>query len=460
MATSILIVGLGPGDPLLRTLSAQRALDNARLIILRTRIHPGLSDLSGDPRVIDCDDLYADASSFDALYPAIAARVVAEATALAIGVVVYAVPGHPRFGERSVPLVEAAAISAGLCVEVLPSVSALDVIATTLQIDPLVDEMQSLDALSLTAAIEAEPFGGGLIGIDPRRPVLISQVYSSTVAASVKIALTRLYPDDQPLRVIRSAGIPAEERVIDCQLYELDRQAVNHLTSVWVPALPSLGAFRSHQTLQQIVAYLRGPAGCPWDRAQTHQSLRLAVIEEAYEVVDAVDEDDSQQLAEELGDLLLQVSLHAQIAEESGTFVLEDVYEQISRKLLRRHPHVFGDVTAETPDDVKVTWEAIKAEERAAKPSRAEQLAAHGLPRSMPALQRAASLLGEQRKTTLRHTDPVQMATIGDRILAAVEAAVDCNIDPDRALNAALSRRFPIEAASQRVNPKESTTGV
>lgn len=448
MAATISIIGLGPGDPALRTIAAQRALDGARLIVLRTRVHPGLTDLADDPRVIDCDDLYGAAQSFDSLYPAIAQRVIDQTAALDEGLVVYAVPGHPRFGERSVPLIEAAAMKAGIEIHDLPAVSAIDAVATTLRIDPLADQVQCLDALSLVAAINAEPFGGGLIALDSRRPVFISQIYSSAIAAALKLALARLYPEDQRVTLIISAGIPGAERIVDCHLYELDRQTVDHLTSVWIPAKPGFEADRVPQTLQQIVAYLRSPAGCPWDRDQTHQSLRSAVIEEAYEVVDAIDDDDPHQLAEELGDLLLQVSLHAQIAEEAGTFLLEDVYQQIAQKLLRRHPHVFGDVTAETPDAVIQTWEAIKTEERAAKPVKSDSSPIGGLPRSMPALQRAAAILTERSTAPHRLVTGDEAAKIGDAILAAAETAVDCNLDPEILLNAALNHRFAVAPTS------------
>ena len=443
MASRVTVVGLGPGDPLLRTIAAQQALDAAGSIVLRTRIHPGLDDLATDPRVTDCDDIYERAVSFDDVYVAIAERVC-EVALTADGAVVFAVPGHPRFGERSVRLVEERATGLGIVVEVQAGVSALDTIAGALGIDPLADDVQLIDAFSLVAAVEREPFAGGLVAVDPSRPCLIGQVYTPRVAASVKLALARFYPDDHPVVVVRAAGVPGGDDLVPCPLHELDRQPVDHLTSVWLPALPPLNAYRHPQTLRRIVARLRAPGGCPWDRRQSHASLRQAVVEEAYETVDAIEAGDVENLAEELGDLLLQVALHAQIAEEAGDFAFEDVCEQVSRKLIRRHPHVFGTVEARTPEEVVTTWEAIKAEERATAngddPPPRHPL--DRLPRSMPALRRAATLLGPRKGDLPSDPDSGPVEEAGEALLQVVEETVRAGVDPERALERALRRRL------------------
>ncbi|MFM8593997.1 MAG: MazG nucleotide pyrophosphohydrolase domain-containing protein, partial [Chloroflexota bacterium] len=354
MPAQLVVLGLGPGDPGLRTVAAEQALVNADRIVLRTRIHPGLSAFDGDPRVSDCDDLYASLPSFDEVYAAIADRVIAIATE-ALGTVVYAVPGNPWFGERTVPLVLERAEALGLARSVLAGVSFLDIVAASAERDPLAEAWQLLDGAQVAMAAATQPFSGGQVVIDPTRPCLVTQVYSAAVASDVKCELARAYPEEHDIIVINAAGVQDEERVIVCKLYELDRQPVDHLTSVLVPSMDSLSASHSPQTLQRIIARLRAPGGCPWDRRQNHSTLRQAVIEEAYEVVDAIDAEDMENLAEELGDLLLQVALHAQIAEEDGDFLLEDVYGAVSEKLVRRHPHVFGDVSAETPAEVVKT---------------------------------------------------------------------------------------------------------
>ena len=213
---------------------------------------------------------------------------------------------------------------------------------------------------------------------------------------------------------------------------------------MWIPPLEDLDAARSPQTLQRIAARLRRPDGCPWDRKQTHASLRQAVIEEAYEVVDAIDADDPGNLVEELGDLLLQVALHSQIAEEAGDFTLEDVYEAVNRKLVRRHPHVFGEVVATTPGEVVQTWDAVKAQERAAagKSDDGPRHPLDKLPRSMPALQRARTLIGPRTGDRALDSDPDALAAAGATILAAVEACLADGIDPEQALERALRLRF------------------
>jgi tetrapyrrole methylase family protein/MazG family protein len=430
----IQIVGLGPGDPGLRTLATQRALDEAEQIILRTRIHPGLDDLQDDPRISDCDDLYQTAEGFDSLYESIADRVIAQAQ---VGSVVYAVPGHPRFAERTVSLVVARARAAGIPCQVLDAVSFLDATVATIEDDPIAGGLQLVDAEWLAVALDAEPFSAGQLALDPTRPILVAQVYNRELAAAVKIALSRLYPDEHPVTIVTAAGTAGPTSATTLKLHELDRQNVAHLTSVWVPPLAPLAATRSPQTLTRIVAQLRAPGGCPWDREQSHASLREAIIEEAYETVDAIDHDDMAGLTEELGDLLLLVAMQAQIAEEEGAFRIEDVSDGIARKLVRRHPHVFGEIVAETPAAVIATWEGVKAAERAANSAVPTLMSAYDrLPRAMPPLRKAIELLAPG--ATLRGPGD---AGEGTALLKAVESLLAQGVDPERALEDALRAR-------------------
>jgi tetrapyrrole methylase family protein/MazG family protein len=144
---------------------------------------------------------------------------------------------------------------------------------------------------------------------------------------------------------------------------------------------------RTFEGLRQIIARLRGPDGCPWDRAQTHASLKSYLLEEAYEALAALDEDDTDKLCDELGDMLLEVLLHVQLAEEAREFTLEDVVYRIASKLVRRHPHVFGEEQADTPEQVMARWAALKQEERGDEGS-----ALAGMPLAMPALACAQRL--------------------------------------------------------------------
>jgi tetrapyrrole methylase family protein/MazG family protein len=428
----VLIVGLGPGDPSLRTLAVQRALESADRIILRTRVHPGLQELVSDPRVSDCDDLYQQGETFTEIYDAIARRVIAATDEARL--VAYAVPGHPRFGERTVPLVEAAAADHRLPVAVLDGVSFVDASLNAIKCDALQSGLQIADAELLAAAGDAEPFAAGLLAVDPVRPLLVAQLYNPELATRVKIALTQVYPDEHAILLLQAAGDANDARIDALTLRTLDRADVDHLTSMWVPPLASLNAYRSPETLLRIVAHLRTPNGCPWDRKQTYATLRDAILEEAHETVDAIDEQDFDSLSEELGDLQLLIAMQSQIAAEAGDFQIEDVFEGINRKLIRRHPHVFGTVSATTPDEVIVTWESVKADERAAsQTSEAVLEPIDRLPRSMPVTRKAAELLAP--RVTLR---PPSDATEGDQLLAAIKNLLAKGIDPERALEASL----------------------
>jgi tetrapyrrole methylase family protein/MazG family protein len=151
---------------------------------------------------------------------------------------------------------------------------------------------------------------------------------------------------------------------------------------------------QQYEDLRTVVARLRAADGCPWDREQTHASLRPFVIEEAFEVVGALDENDLESLPEELGDLLFQVLLHTQLAEEAGEFTMTEVMRGLADKLVRRHPHVFGDRTLETADEVNRQWDELKRSERQAS----QQSALSGVPRALPALSYAQTLLGRAEK--------------------------------------------------------------
>lgn len=435
MPGSLTIVGLGPGDPSLRTVGAQQALDRAERIILRTAIHPGLDDLVADRRTSTCDDLYDRLTSFDDVYAAIVERVLGAARQRSV---VFAVPGHPYFGERTVALLLARTANEGVPTTIRSGVSAFDAVCAALGVDPLAEQVQILDAAALDAWQDREPFGGGLLAVEPGRPILVTQVYSTEMASSAKLALGRILPENHLVRIVTAAGVAGAESVTTCPLHQLDHERVDHLTSVWVPALPVLEASRSAATLHRVTGILRSPVGCPWDRKQSHESLRGAVIEEAHEVVDAIDEGDGDHLAEELGDLLLQVALHAQIAEEAGEFAIEDVYDHVNRKLVRRHPHVFGDADATTSEDVVTTWQGVKAQERQRKGEPdIERAPFDRLPRSMPVLTRVAEVM-----STSVVTEPDRSSDhLGDRLLDAVEALVAAGLDPERELEQAFRRR-------------------
>ncbi|MGE5506972.1 MAG: nucleoside triphosphate pyrophosphohydrolase [Chitinophagales bacterium] len=411
------VVGLGPGGIEHLTVGVLRRLGLAGRLFTRTQRHPVVRDLEAMGFSFETfDDLYESAPDYTTLYDAIAERLLAatgargeEAVPLRTRPagempsrvereVLYAVPGHPSIAERSVARVLELCREAGVPCEVVPGLSWLDAAFAELGLDPTGRaDLTVVDALSDAS-------------FSPERSYLISHVFNALTAGTLKIRLMEAFPDDHPVTVFQGAGVPEAHRA-EVSLFELDRLPwLDHLCSVYVPAatgvVPASEQPDAPPAAQQpdappafpldqlvgIMARLRGENGCPWDREQTHESLKPYVIEEAYEVWDAIDEGDPEKLCEELGDLLLQVVFHAQLAAERGEFDMNDVAEVISAKLIRRHPHVFGEVEVEGVSDVLRNWEAIKRGERGAKDRKS---VLDGVPKHLPALLTAQKMQGK-----------------------------------------------------------------
>jgi tetrapyrrole methylase family protein/MazG family protein len=376
---TITIVGLGPGEPIHLTREAWEVLSQADEVYLRTSRHPTIAGLPAHIAFHSFDHIYETLDGFTDVYEAIAARIV-DLGRRPEGVL-YAVPGHPLVGESSVLHILARARQERLAVRIVEGLSFVEPVLSLLEIDGLAD-LQLADATDLAAA--HHPL------LDPDRPALVGQLYGLRLASEVKLTLMNSYPDDHPVTLVRAAGT-SQETMATVLLYELDRdQYFDHLTTLYVPPLPHVSGLPA---FQETVARLRAPDGCPWDREQTHKSLRDNLLEEAYEVLAALDAQDDDKLCEELGDLLMQIAMHAQIATEEGTFRFADVIGQIDAKLKRRHPHVFGNLKVEGTADVLRNWEKIKEHERAISvkdeppPSRLD-----GVPGILPALARAQAL--------------------------------------------------------------------
>lgn len=265
----------------------------------------------------------------------------------------------------------------------------------------------------LLRRIEGAPFSGPVLDVIPTRRTRITGLSEADVAP-VMTLLERSFGPYENVNV----------RPDDELRFELDLS----------PLAPNEN-WRSAQRLHEIIAFLRSPQGCPWDRAQDWQSLAPKVAEEAFEVVDAIAEGDPAELAGELGDLLLIVALLTQIAEERGAFTIEDVYEMVNRKLIRRHPHVFGDDAADTPEAVLSTWQRIKREERGAT---AIPLSKYDrLPKSMPAMAKAVVMREDAGELEVEQSLPD-----GDRLLSMIESAIGAGRDPEAELQAALERKY------------------
>jgi len=485
MSPGITVVGLGPGGAELWTTAARHILLSAPEVWLRTARHPGVEVLadeiagptsdhhgSAGGRVHSFDAWYDEADDFPSLYERIAERVL-ELGRRPQGVV-YAVPGHPMIGEASVQRLRVLAAQAGLALTIVPGLSFIEPTLTALGLDPLAEGLQIADADTLAARLHPP--------LDPDRPALVAQLYNRRQAAQVKLTLMSSYPDEHPVALVQAAGTERQQ-VVNCLLYELDRQPqVDHLTTLYVPALPQPGGLPS---LQETVARLRAPGGCPWDREQTHQTLRPYLLEETYEALAALDAGDHRALAEELGDLLLQIALHAQIASEESEFKMVDVIASIDAKLRRRHPHVFANLSVSGVSEVLSNWQAIKkaeraqanAEDGAEKPSEAVRSSVlDGVPQAMPALARAQAistravrvgfewptlegvldkLVEEAREVAAAETPEEREAEIGDVLFVVVNLARWLGVDAEsalRATNERFCRRFRVleQLAEQR----------
>ena len=381
---SIKVVGLGPGDFGYITMESWELMQGAENLYLRTAKHPTVPMLA--ERGISFatyDSFYEEAEDFAHLYQRIADDLIRKAQS---GMdIVYAVPGSPMVAEKTVVLLrEKAAGLAGRADEVkldiLPGMSFVEVLYGKLGIDPI-------DGLTI---IDAEDFAS--LPVDMPTGLVVTQVYNRQIASDAKLSLMEVLPDEYPVTYIHKLGMP-DESIREIPLYELDRQPdIDYLTSLYIRPYPKKPEF-DLTPLQDIIKTLREPGGCPWDIAQTHESIRRNLIEETYEVLEAIDLEDYDLLCEELGDLLMQVVFHARMAEEAGEFSMQDVVEGVTEKLVRRHPHVFGDVQAADAGSALISWEAVKKEEKKERKSLLD-----GVPKDLPALMAAQKLQGKAAK--------------------------------------------------------------
>ncbi|MBM7580656.1 bifunctional methyltransferase/pyrophosphohydrolase YabN [Jeotgalibacillus terrae] len=379
----ITVIGLGAGDLNQLPLGIYKRLTAAKKLFVRTAEHPVLTELSAEGVVYESfDEIYEAHDQFEAVYQDITDKLVQLA---AEEPVLYAVPGHPLVAEQTVQNLLALHKEGEISVTIEGGQSFLDPLFTAAGFDP-VDGFQLLDG----TALESE-------SIKPEQHVIIGQVYDGMTASDVKLELMNKYPDEHLVKVITAAGSKAEE-IRTVKLYELDHgMTLSNLTSVYVPPLQKEEDFYGEfSKLREIISILRSPVGCPWDREQTHESLKRYLIEETYEFLEAVDRGDIDDMIDELGDVLLQVMLHAQIGEDDGYFDIRDVIQSVSSKMVRRHPHVFADVKAETADDVNDRWQKIKEEENGGAPSRLLDKAGTGLPALIQAyeIQKKAAKAG------------------------------------------------------------------
>jgi tetrapyrrole methylase family protein/MazG family protein len=462
----ITLLGLGPGDAAKLTREAWDVLTAAQEIWLRTNQHPTVAALPPHLDLHSFDPLYETGETFEAVYAAIVEKIL-ELGQRPQGVV-YAVPGDPFVAEATCPEIAKRASTLGLPLHVVNGVSFLEPVFAALGLDPY-PRLSLVDAIELSEA--------HVPSFPPDVPVLIAQIYSQIVAAEVKMTLNTVYPDEHRVFLVHAAGTQ-QQVVEEIALYEIDRS--KHLGLLSALYVPPLGEGTSFEAFQEIVAHLRAPDGCPWDREQTHASLRSHLLEESYEALIALDSGDPAAMQEELGDLLLQIVLHAQIAFEEGDFTMADVLRGIYTKIVRRHPHVFGDVQVDGVSDVLKNWEKLKENERSDNGA-AEKGMLDGVPLALPALsqaqayqERAARVgfdwpdiqgvldkIAEEVQEIRRASNQEEVAAeLGDLFFALVNLARWKKVDAESALresNARFKRRFAyIEQAARKKQVKLS----
>jgi len=442
----LVIIGLGPGDLAFTDDRARRYLmDVERTVLLRTIDHPAAAQLADERQVETCDDLYESSDDFESVYEAVASRALDLSTR---GPVTYAVPGSPYVGETSVQVLRDKARLAGVEVLVIGGESFVDAVIAEVGVDPLRDGLRVIDGRDMPDPLVLDA------------PTIIGHVDLPVVLADVAARLDRVLPEDTGVKVLVDLR-SATERVVETTVAGIDPELAGYRTSLFINAEPGglIGAVRTMRRLRKE---------CPWDREQTHQSIVKNLIEEAYELAHALSvlpaeapggEPDFAAYAdveEELGDVLLQVLFQSTMAAETGAFDIDDVAEVLRQKLVRRHPHVFGDVEVDSAGEVLQNWDKIKEAEKTGRTSQLD-----GVPTGLSGLTRAEKLQDRAAKLgfdwdgpepvfdkvreelqELVEADDAAATTheLGDLLFSVVNLARHLKVDPEVAMRRAGDR--------------------
>ncbi len=459
----ITIIGLGPGDVGSLTLQAVESISNGDRVFLRTKEHPTVSFFeSRDISFKSYDYVYEQENSLDEVYKIITKDLLESATKY--GKINYCVPGNPILGEKTVSELMDFRNKGEIELEIVPGMSFIESVIISLNRDPMTG-FKIVDGLEFNE-----------VDLDINSDVVIAHIYNKELAAEAKLKISELYGDEYKIFIIKSAGIKSQEKIVEIPVHEMDKfDWIDHLTSIFIPKKgENHKKLFDMNNLITIMEKLRSEKGCKWDIKQTHQSLREYLIEEAYEVVDAIDNEDVDLLCEELGDLLLQVVFHSQIAKEEGYFSIWDVLSGICSKLIYRHPHVFGEIEAKNDKEATDSWNNMKDKEKKIS-NHTERLkkVTKGLPsllRSYKIQEKAADVgfdwkdisgamlkVEEELLEVKEVYEGVDKSKIeeelGDLLFAVVNVCRFAHVNPETALNMTISKfveRFEyIERQSQ-----------
>jgi len=443
MKQNITVVSLGPGDPELLTAQSMNAMKKAKRLIFRTAQHPVYAALTeAGVQSTSLDDYYDRYEDFDEMHRDMAKALWAEAEhhAVVFAVLDAGTDGAVRELRAQQPQ--------DAVLRILPGVTLAD--ACIAQLPGNLAPIGALRTIPAEDAVTA--------AADPTTPLLITEIWNRSLACDLKLRLCDVYGDELPT-VLFPSTVKTNRKPQNIQLWEMDRlHTYDHTVCLYLPAVPLQQRTRyGFQDLQSIMHQVRRQ--CPWDREQTHQTLRRYLIEEAYEAVGAVDEGDMDHLADELGDVLLQVAFHADIAESAYEFTMQDITTAIVHKMLYRHAHIFGNVHCDTPEEVADSWEKLKKAEKGLM-SQGSVLA--DVSKSLPALMRAekvqkkAAQVGfdwdtPQDALPKVHEEADEVLTelqnardpdeeLGDLLFSCVNVARLSGIDPEQALKNATEK--------------------
>lgn len=436
----IKIVGLGTGKVDSLTLKTYREIKNNKNLYVRTKEFSTIAELEKEGIFFESyDEKYNTSDLFKSLYEFIADDIIKNHELK--GDLVYAVPGHPLVAEKSVTnLIERCKVK-GIDYEIYPATSFIDLIMENLEIDAS-EGLKVVDAFDIREKV-----------INKRDDIIVTQVYNNLIASEVKLKLSEIFSDEIKINYIK---ISNEGDIIkrEINLYELDHQEdLDHTTYIHIPKMQ--GGLYDFHDLIDIVAVLRGEGGCPWDKVQTHKTIKSDLIEECYEAADAIENDDIIGLEEELGDILLHVVFHSGIAHDDAEFEITDVIAGICKKMIYRHPHVFADEVANTKEDVLKSWDETKKSEKGFETLTQEMDA---IAKALPALIRAKKVQKKAAKVNfdlasvedamnkvieelneikdVYKSDKVSRIEeeVGDLVFSVVNVARMLNIDPEEAL--------------------------